>query len=498
MNVMTPDVSLKEENENINIFWFAEVVRDSTKWKIDHLKFTKFLYQNGFRRYDMGKNYIFIQLEDNVIEELPVQSIQDFLIDYIEKLGDDFLGKEGKGISKAELLTKFYTSPQIFFNEKKLSLLGIEPNLTFNSDNKDCSYIYFSNGFVKCTADGYDLLPYSELDGYIFKNQRKNRKFRPHSDDGMFKLFIKNICGKDEHRFLAFQTILGYLLHGYFDTKMKAVNLTDSTISDVAEGRTGKTLIGKSISKIKNVCEVNGKDFNPADKHKYSSASIDSQIIFINDLTKRFDFEALFNDVSEGITVDKKNQHPFKIMAKMLIASNDTFRVEGGSAKDRVLEFELAEYYSSEFSPFDEFGCWFFADWDETEWLKFDNFMVNCISIYLKHGLIEAPQINLEKRKQIEHTNRDFVEFMDEKIKTGQLVKGKDYDKRILHNEFLEAFDGYREDRWFKRPANFTKYLKTYASYSSELKGKIMEKRSNGKSYIKFEKNEEQVSKLPF
>lgn len=498
-----PVIQIEKEESDFLFFWYYEVVNKSgdLRWKINHLKLIAFIRSKGFRRFDIGKDYIFVQIVEKVIEEVTTTNMQDMVFSYLESLTFEMNDKDKivheSGITYNELLSKFYTSPTIYFNDRKLSTLGVEPNLKMNNDNKENSFIYYSNGVVKCSAGSYELQPYKQLEGYIFKNQIKNRKFKKHSPDGMFKQFVFNLSGKNEQRFVALQTTIGYLLHGYYETKMKAVNLTDSSISDVAEGRTGKTLLGKAISKIKNVCEVSGKDFDPTNKHKYATASLDTQIIFLNDLRKKFNFESLFNDISEAITVDRKNLQPFQVRAKMLIAANDTFRIEGASAKDRVIEFELGEHYSADFSPSDEFGCWFFTDWDEKEWLSFDNFMMYCICTYLQLGVIEAVPINLDKRKQIQFTNRDFVEYIDEKVNTGEIQKGKDYVKKELHDSFLEMYPEYKEDRWLKRTANFTKFLKTYASYSTTLNGTIEERRSNGTSLIKFKKTKDEALELP-
>ncbi|MBW8334855.1 MAG: hypothetical protein K0M40_22755 [Prolixibacteraceae bacterium] len=487
--------TITENNRRFFTFWYSKVVnkQGDIEWKINHREFIEFLRYIGFRRYDINQQYIFVKIKKRIIEEATVHGIADDVMRYIDSIDESFLIEDG--ISREELASKFYTSPAIFFNDKKLSMLGVEADLVLNSDTKENSYIYYQNGFVKCSAGAFEILPYKMLDGFVFKNQIKDREFRQHSSEGMFRQFIFNISGKKEQRFIALQTMIGYLLHSFYETKMKAVNLTDSSISDNAEGRTGKTLLGHAISYIKNVCEISGKDFDPTNKHKYSTAKLDTQIVFLNDLQKKFNFENLFNDISDSITVDRKNMQPFSIRAKMLIAANDTFRIEGASAKDRVIEFELAEHYSADFSPEDEFGVWFFRDWDPEEWLSFDNFMIECLTIYLEHGVIEADPINLDKRKQIQHTNRDVVEFLDEKIKKGELRSGFDYDKNELHYEFLEKYPEYKEDKWLKRNANFTKYLKTYAAFSPQLRGKCSERRSNGKSFIRFGKDEaEQVS----
>ncbi|MCL4483243.1 MAG: hypothetical protein M1445_11675, partial [Bacteroidetes bacterium] len=336
------------------------------------------------------------------------------------------------------------------------------------------------------------------LEGYIFKNQIKDRNFKVGDPDGMFYKFVFNISGQKDKRFESLQTLIGYLLHSFYETKMKAVNLTDSTISDNAEGRSGKTLLGRAISLIKNVSEISGKDFDPANKHKYATVSLDTQIVFLNDLRKRFDFETLFNDISDAITVDRKNLQPFTIRAKMLISSNDTFRIEGASAKDRVVEFELADHYNANYSPEDEFNCWFFRDWDPDEWMKFDNFMCGCLTSYLKNGILEPEQINLDKRKLISETNSDFVAFMNDKVSSQEIRFNMDYDKTLLHEEFLENYPEYRLDNWLRKTANFTRYLKAYSKYSTDLKSTIKERRSNSRSFIQFTNIDTKQTELPF
>lgn len=467
-------------------FWYAELDKEGNykSCKIDHKKYIEFIHSLGYRRFDQGNDFFFVRIKNKVIEEVKKHRIKDEVIHYIEKLPEEFL-KNSK-VSRHDLLAKFYTSPAIYFSELKFSLLMPEVDLILNEDTKGESFIYYQNGFVACTASGYELKPYNLLNRHIWKNQIKEREFFKYSREGMFAKFVFNISGQKEDRYAALKTLIGYCLHSYYESKLKAINLTDSTISDVAEGRTGKTLLGRGIEKIKNLCEISGKDFDPTNKHKYQDCRLDTQIVFLNDIKKNFRFENLFNDISDHITVDQKNLQPFNIKAKMLISSNDTFRAEGASAKDRLIEFELSEHYNNDYSPADEFGQWFFTEWSSEEWSSFDNFMMSCISDYLKLGVVEAKSINLGKRKQIEHTNKEFVAWMDEKIETGYIKPEFDYDKKDLHNEFLEAYPEYKEEKWLKRQSNFSKYLKTYAANSETLSNKVDERRTNGKDFIKF------------
>jgi len=63
--------------------------------------------------------------------------------------------------------------------------------------------------------------------------------------------------------------------------------------------------------------------------------------------------------------------------------------------------------------------------------------------------------------------------------------------------EFIKKYPDYINDKWLKSTANFTKYLKTYASYSSELRGQMKERRSDGKSLIRWERQVNKQADLP-
>ncbi len=485
------------EKSSFRKFWFVQLKNKSgeVELKMHHLQYIYFLRQLGFRRYDLNDLHIFIKLTDKIIQPVNINQVQDNAIKYIKNIPQDFWDIDGT--KKSSILEKLHAAPAIYFSDRKLTLLGTIPNLIFNSDSLHECYIYYSNGFAACSKNGIRFFKYNSLEGYVWKDQIKLRSFKPYTDDGNFKKFIWNVSGQDEDRFLSLKTILGYLLHSFFDTKLKAVNFTDSVISETAEGRTGKTLTGRALAHMKNTTEISGKEFDSANKHKYAEVSIDTQVIFLNDVKKGLKLDVLFNDISDCITVDKKNQHPFKIRTKMLITSNATFRVEGASARDRIIEFEFADHYNDNHSPESEFGEWFFRDWSREEWLKFDNFMLGCVVDYFKHGIVEAQSINLMKNKQIQHTNPDFAEWMGEKVMNGEIKLEQEYDKKVLHNEFLEKYPEYREHRWLKSAANFTRFLKIYSKYEPSLKGFINERRSDGKSLIGFSATKKEKTENP-
>jgi hypothetical protein len=463
-----------------------------TDIKINYRKFIDLLYYFGFRRFDLDKQFIFVRIEKQIVSEVTTTQIQDHFISWIKSLPS----KLEYDINRNFLLEKIYKSPSTYFCESKLSLLKCETEIIFNSDSKTEAFVYYRNGYVRCTNESYKLYDYSNLKKPVWKNQILSRKFTYHEQQeqnihelGVFARLVFNVANKDVKRFTALCTIIGYNLHSYFDYKLKATILTDSKISDKPDGRTGKTLLCKSLGKIKNYCEINGKDFDPFNKHKYELANLDTQVICLNDVRKNFDFESLYNDITEHLTINLKNQQPFNIKAKILVTTNKTVSTEGDSSKDRSIEFELGEHYSEKFSPFDEFGHWFFSDWDEKEWCEFDNFMMYCISLYLKAGIIPSPPINLNRRKIIDNTCPEFVEFVDEKLKQGSIELNKEYDKKIVYNMFIEEYPDIVEHRYYGKQSAFSKFLKIFCKYSDELE-ELVERKSMSTRFFMFKKKE--------
>ncbi len=459
--------------------------------KINYRKFIELLYMFGFRRFDIEKQFIFVRIDKKIVHEVTIIQIQDYFISWLKsqphKLEFD--------VNRDFLIEKIYKSPSTYFCESKLSLLKSEEEIIFNSDTKTEGFVYYKNGYICCTSEVYKLYEYSSLKKYVWQTQILPRNFtykeqqeREMRNLGMFARFVYNVANKDIKRFGALCSILGYNLHSYHDRKLKATILTDSKISDKPDGRTGKTLLCKSFSRIKNYCEINGKDFEPSNKHKYESANLDTQVVCLNDVRKNFDFENLYNDITEHLTINRKNQQPFNIKAKLLVTTNKTIPTEGASSKDRSIEFELSEHYSETYSPYDEFGQWFFSDWDENEWCEFDNFMMYCICLFLKNGIVEAPAINLNRRKLIDNTCPEFVEFISENIKKGGIEFNKEYDKKAMYNQFIEEYPEIIEHRYYGKQSTFSKFLKVFCRYSDELEDNLVERKSMNTRLFVFKK----------
>uniref|UniRef100_UPI0023EF9964 hypothetical protein n=1 Tax=Flavobacterium filum TaxID=370974 RepID=UPI0023EF9964 len=339
--------------------------------------------------------YTFVKVQDKIVNEVsPMLDIKNFVLSYAKII-------EEKGLH--ETLLKGCDQ---YFGKSQLTAIPIF-TFDFQKDSKDAGYYYFKNGFVEVTKEGYNLKTYDTLQGCVWKNQIQNRDFKMidvhEVEIFMFNKFLQNICNNDSERYKSLRTLIGYLLHCYKE-KAKAVILTDTVLSDNAEGRTGKTLLGNALSYFRKIATVDGKNFVVNDRFKWQECRLDTQIVFLNDVKDKFSIEPLFTAIADGIKVEQKGKTPFTIEPKILITSNKTVIVEGGSAQDRVEEFEFHNFYSSVFQPKNEFHCWFFKDWNEGQWQVFDNLFLQCVQAYLLEGISKAAIVNLHVRKIIEQT----------------------------------------------------------------------------------------------
>lgn len=497
--------------------WFTCSTEPSEKGKIskkkiaiDLFEFSKFLIELGYVRYEKDGEYFIIRSIDQIVEVSKPTEIIDTVIDFIDNLSSDLVDNGKYKIQANILKSKIFSGISTYFSDNILNRCRSKEALIFLEDTKDKSFFFFNNCIVEVSKNAIKTLKYESIKSkYIWKDQILNRDFKELKIkdfiDSPFSKFISNISAinnpkegiqNDEQRFESLASIIGYNLHKYYYGKLKATILTDSTDSENPEGRSGKTLLAKAMGKLLNVSskaktyiELNGKNFKFNDPKRYQECELDTRLVHLNDVLDRFNFELLFNDISEGIKAVQHYKAPFLINAKIIISSNRTIRIHGGSAKDRSIEFQLSNHYNSSNSPEKEFGHWFFRDWNPSQWLQFDNFMIYCVKVYLQNGLISPKSINLNQRKLTEETAREFVLFMDE-----YLAKSTDqkHEKKELYESFkLDFPDFNRSGIRGLTQRTFTAWCRLYAEYKDDYK-KAIETRSNGKDLIEFSKNHEE------
>ena len=433
--------------------------------KIVHYSFKKFLEDNGFYKYcpEGGKNYVFVKVTNNLIDHTSEKEIKDFILNHLIELDD---------LS----IYNYFADNVRFFREDFLCLLSTI-DIYFIEDSKEAAYLYYQNCAVKITKDKIEAIDYIDLGGYVWKDHIITRKFKECEDVTCdYKTFIANICANDEQRIRTMESTIGFMMHGHKSLSYcPAVILNDEVISDNPEGGTGKGLFMNALSQMKKVIVIDGKQFAFEKSFPYQLVSADTQILCFDDVKKHFDFERLFSVVTEGLQLEKKNKDaikiPFSKSPKIAITTNYAIKGTGNSFARRKWEVELHPAYSKNFTPLDEFGKHFFADWNEDEWCVFDNYMTACLQDYLATGLIKSKFVNVNIRQLSAETSHEFIEWcglVQGHGKNDKLDVGYKLVMQDLYFDFISEYPDYapKAKMTISRTA-FYKWLVAYAKFST-------------------------------
>jgi hypothetical protein len=428
-------------------FWF---INDKNKISVNPLKYKFFLERNGFKKHfpNESDKPQFVSIQSNKVKLTSVSKIKDFVLNYL--------------MDRKELdVWNYCANYQNLFSEQFLLMLE-SIDLIMLNDDRNTSYLAFKNGILEVTKDKIELIDYIDVDGYIWESHILDREYiKMDGFENDYKKFINNISGNEP---FPIECTIGYLISTYKNrSNNKAVILNDEIISDNPEGGTGKGLFVQGLSQIRNTSIIDGKQFDSKKSFAYQTVSLDTKILVFDDVKKNFDFEDKFSLVTEGMTLERKNKDAIKLNVhdspKIVMSTNYAIKGEGNSHNRRRHEIEIAQYYGKDLTPDEEFGKQLFDEWDLDEFQRFDNYMVYCLQMYLKSGLVHQNAKNIKLRKFIAETNMDFYEWI---IDIENFPLNKRNDKSQYFNAFINDNKDY--DKWLKRN-RFNIWIQKYASY---------------------------------
>ena len=458
-----PPVTNNEENLSLE-FWY----KDGDKTKINYDDLYSFLESKGYCNIRKNGADILARIQHNIIEQIRVRDMRIDALNYVKEYGD------------IDAVNAFRRNVNNLFSKGQLEML-IEKTPSYLRDTESIVYKPFKNGLVKITKDQIELVPYTSTRHHVWKEDIIDHEYRHEQGTSDFDSFCKLISnyGQDNSRYNSLKSIIGYLSSNYKNpANSKAVILCDEYHSEQPYGGTGKGLLVKGISKLSNTASIHGKGFSFNNGFKYQRVNNKTKLMHFEDVQKNFDFENLFNVITDGIATEKKYENEsyikFEDSPKVIISTNYVVNGTSDSFTRRKTEFELHPYFNAKHTPENEFGRLMFSGWSQTHWNQFYGFMLGCIQEFISVGIIEPPRINIAERQLIHDTSFDFAEW-SEKLET---------NRRYNRADLLEQ---YRNDvNPFITAKCFYSYLATYAN----LRGySIHESRSGNKKFYCFTEN---------
>ena len=374
-------------------------------------------------KIDQNSKEIYV-VDEKVIRQIDISEIRQ----EIKKIYVDFCDKNnitsiliGKPIPISVVIDRFvehFLKPEKLSGlQKSLSMLDIN----FFTNYKNANYFYFKNCVVKVVKDKIDILSYDEIDHFVFEKNIIKKDFklinREFENTFNFCKFVRNIAGSEE-KYEILKKIIGFLLDKHKTNALnKAIIFKDySSLLDntSANGRTGKSLLIKAISYLRKVSMLDGRTTDWKSRFLFDRVDYSTDLLFIDDVDKKFNFNFLFNRVTGDFVIEKKNQGsfviPFEVSPKIVIASNffiDDQKDE--STKTRIQTFYLANYYNAKKTPNKEFGEYFFEDWDDEKWNVFFNFFIKCNFLYRQNQEFDFEITEDDKYLQLLNSLRSEV-----------------------------------------------------------------------------------------
>lgn len=448
----------------ITTFWKVNL---DSKMKVKNVelvrtKFRDWLTSKGIYRLPLNlKDDTYVMISDNIVEEINTKKIKQITIDYVNSLPDVF------DLITREVLEEFIIKgSNVYFSKDFLDFLPelIEGNVingkkfSWNRDTHEHSFFYFKNQTVVVDKNGIKEFPFKNLYNYVWKSQLIDREFKRADDDCDFKDFILKICNNESERVDYVRSIIGYLIHSFKNkSKLWSIVLNDEEISDDPEGGNGKGLFFQAIGQMVEVITIDGKNFSFDKSFVFQRLKHSTQIIFFDDVGKKFEFERLFSVISEGISIEKKGKDefyiPFEYSPKVGIATNYDIEGSGSSVERRKLNVEFSSYFSKIKTPLEEYNKIMFDEWDLKEWNAFYNYMINCQIHYFKEGIKKPEYTNNEKRQFYNMTPKGFPEY----------AEGIETNVQINKNEFAETFS--RTQNFKFGVSTVMRYVKHYCKY---------------------------------
>ncbi|MDV3755982.1 hypothetical protein CMU20_13200 [Elizabethkingia anophelis] len=222
-----------EQKEKIEIPF---EVTDKGKVRFDTYNCIVYAEDLGFRRSKIFEVEHLIRIQDNIVRIVNKSDIIQAALEYLDKNFDRDSELEHEA-SKYEIKNAWINKARQISEDATLSFLKYE-ELKPLRDTQEVSYFCYQNIVVKVKAGTIETVKYQDLENHVFYKQIIQRGFS--YDESClnefipFRQFVHNVADNIEDRILAFEMMIGYMLHTFQNPALaKAVILLDSIINEI-------------------------------------------------------------------------------------------------------------------------------------------------------------------------------------------------------------------------------------------------------------------------
>jgi len=291
-------------------------------------------------------------------------------------------------------------------------------------NNKDCLFLRFLTQTSRVhwrteLEDNLDDLSDAERERYLQENR--------------FNIAGPNLTDTERYEqelhLMSKLYALGYLVHRYKNPSRSwaVVAMDDTPNTDgMPQGGTGKSLFFEAVKQVRQMVTLDGKNEKMFDdSHALEQVNRNTDILYIDDTSKNFNFERLFSLVTGEMTVNPKGKSRVSLdkseSPKITISTNYTPGQLSGSTLRRILFLGFTNFYHDnklgkfreERTPVDDLGKALFTEFNDEDWNNFLNLMIQCCHLYLTSPKIEAPMKNIMERNLYAEIGINFIAWAE-------------------------------------------------------------------------------------
>jgi len=499
--------------------------KNKKTYEFAYVNSINFLQNRGFGRFKrLDGSWQFIHITPPTIKTVEPYEARDYITEFT------------KALRLKDVLELLYRGGAQYLGQDRLSNLAfLSPK--FADPRRDEQIFYFKDLCWKITKNEINVTDYTEINHDIWADQLKN--FQPQrlepllkvskadnnhfeyqlSESGkachmlQFLINTSNFTWKKEKHNLSIEDeeylenndhlvsklcAIGYMLMSCKDRNVsRAVIAMDGKQSEVGKsnGRSGKSIIGEMFKHILPTIHINGKAKDiEGDTFVWTELTEKTKAVFIDDVRTNFSLEFLFSCITGDWTVNYKGggriTFPFAQSPKIYITTNHALNGEGSSFMDRQWLIAFSDFYNDKHKPLDDFGMLFFDEWGYDQWNLLWNLMAECVQLYLKFGVVQAPGERLESRRMRQQMGENFLLWADEYFSDPEHLN-KRIPRRQMYDDFFDK--SAIKDRKYITPTSFKEKIKLYCEY----KGYIFNPKMYdpiSRQHIKFDKSGEPIT----
>ena len=443
--------------------------------KLDKTLFVDYLYREGYRKIlNSNKEIELVKINGKFISKETSDSIV-FSID--SSLKQSLTKEDYNAVFNA--WDKFMSRVN---DQKFYALDNVE--LTLHTDTKDAAYLYFANGYLEVNANSTALHSYNDIEGYIWDDTYKSAKQEYQASDGkqsVFEQFIRKISSRfDDDGILRespeeydrMRSAIGYMISRYKNPVCNpAVYITDRKAdgeSDNSSGGTGKDLMLEAVNHLRSSGIMDGRTMDVSQRFAFSAYQEQNSLYIFRDIQPSLRIESLYNKITNGMEIEKKGENkftvPFDKMPKVIFTSNFYLKNMNTTSTRRRLFFLILEnVYNDKHTPYDDFHCCFYRDWDNAEWNRFYDFMAGCIQCFLTKGLKANNDTEIEEKIKDSSTNEVLKIWLESTSNAVDNIKAGiafNFNDKFL--DYQQWYQDHRLQSGVKTPGTFRKEVKDF------------------------------------